>query len=109
MLTTRLQPDYTVAGLVEDLKDWIHKGYINPDVWQKLQRYVSADVLSTFSKRPRLDSQSSDHTPSSNSDSTQRTDASAHSASCEPEDDTFAINGILLKLITSHRDKLVHN
>ena len=92
MLSTRLNPGYTVADLVEDLRNWIKDGYVDTAVWKRLRDCVSTDVLPTFSKRPRRHSQSSDHTPSSNSDSTQR-DASSHGASFKPEDDTVAING----------------
>ena len=92
MLSTKLQPNYTVANLVNDLENWIEEGYVNEAVWEALQKDVSADVLPTLPKKRRLDeaSQSSDQ-PLSNSGSAATLGSSA---SFEAEDITFTMPGI---------------
>ena len=54
MLSTRLQTNYTVADLVDDLGEWIEDGYVDTAVWKRLQNHVSGDALPTFSTRARL-------------------------------------------------------
>ena len=88
MLSTRLQPNYTVADLVEELGEWIEDGYVDTAVWKRLQNHVSGDVLPTLSTRAGLRemSESFERLDLSCSESA---DAASYSATCEAEDVTI--------------------
>ena len=91
---------------MDDLENWIEEGYVNTAVWKALQRFVSADVLPTLPKKPRLDeATSSSDQLLSNSESAERANTPGFSASFEAEDVTGRktfLNSTLLQTRNLH-------
>ena len=44
----RLAANYNVKDFINELKDWIREGFVYTTIWERLQNYISADVLPTF-------------------------------------------------------------
>ena len=46
-----LPDDYAVKDLINEIKDWIEEGYVDPKIWKRFQNCVTPGVLPTFSER----------------------------------------------------------